>query len=210
MAPIATVQLSEKPLSPAPAGNRDGGRTNPMPETQEDLSVQLAEERRRREASEALLAEEREKTRRELNRIRLGELKGKVTALTASSKPKITPAIANRLVALGEVLINNGATKIKLSTKIRLAEGSPEVDELDVLDEFVDLLGNLPEGEMKTEEANLSEEEDEGTSDSDKLKASEAAARKKVDENPKLKFAEVYAAELKARGINNSSAGRAK
>jgi hypothetical protein len=182
-----------------------------MPETQEDLSVQLAEERRRREASEAALAEEREKTRREINRLRFTDFKGRVTSLTAGPKPKITPAIANRIVVLGEALINSSATKIKLSNKVKLAEGSPEVDELDVLDEFVDLLGNLPEGEMKSDAANLSEEEDDkGGSEDDKVKASVAAANKKVAENPKLRFAEVYAAELKARGITNSSAGRAK
>ncbi len=208
MKPVALVSLSERtsPREPSCGCGCDGGRKKSMPETttetQVDLSAELAEERRLREQSDRRFAELEQSLKAERRRTRLTETQAKIKDLF--SKKKLSPALCNKITKLSEVLINGDATKVKLSAKVKLAEGQGETDELDILDEVIDLLQQVPDGLAKMDgDAELTEDdsdEDEKGPDA-KMKAAEKAAIERVSKDPKVKFSDAYAQELKSRGI---------
>lgn len=218
MKPVALVSLSERtsPRESSCGCGCDGGRKKSMPETttetQVDLSAELAEERRLRELSDRRFADLERDLKAEKRRARLSEIKTKLTGLFETKK--IPPVVANRLARLSEALVNSDATRVKLSTKVRLAEGESETDELDVLDEVIDLLQQMPEGLMQSDkdDAELSEDEsDEDSKDQDsKMKAAEKAANDRVTKDPSVKFSEAYAQELKKRGFTSSASAERK
>jgi hypothetical protein len=73
-------------------------------------------------------------------------------------KGKITPPVSKRLLRVGEVLLAEGKSTIQLDKKVKFADDKAETDSVDVIDEILDMLEELPAG-VSTDDDKASLEE---------------------------------------------------
>lgn len=113
---------------------------------------------------------------------------------------KVSPVVATRLLRFAEILIKGNGATLTLSEpvagrKYKLAEGDSDdpIDKLDVIQEVVDMLGELPDAvAMDPTQANLAEDDDpkdKGDDDEELMKE----ADKVQASDPKLSRREAYA-----------------
>lgn len=94
---------------------------------------------------------------------------------------KVPPAVANRFLRLAEALIKGDSATVTLSEpvtgrKYKLAEGEEDqIDKLDVIQEVVDMLGELPDAvSMDPTQAQLADDDDMDKGDDDEELMKEA------------------------------------
>lgn len=194
MAPAApVVNLSEFPTQPNPSS---GGRKAMAAPAPADTHAELTELRAR-------LAEMEVTTRRK-------DIKARLNSLVR--KGKITRPVYEHVLALSEALFqgNGGSTTIALKepVKIRLSytrlgededAEAPETDKLDVVDQVLDTLEQLPDSVATDDpdKAELEEDEENPLEPANLDKTAQAMCK----ENPKLTYREALVlAEKKAGG----------
>jgi len=231
MAPIACAEIL--PNSPASSGCKCGGKcrenqqeghmSKTVEELQRDLDAanaklaerddstlkaQLADAKRRQDESDRQLRLMVQTNRLDKVRARLKEL----------GRKNVPPVIASRVLRLATALVMGDAASVTLSSKVkvRLADnsGDEELDKLDVVEEVLDMLQELPDAISSEGDADLEEDDtdddkdkDKKGSESDRVKSATASAKKRMSETKGLRFEVVLAEELAKRGIKSALAG---
>lgn len=173
-----------------------------------ELETKLAESKTREAQYQARLAELESMNRETAKELRMSQVKTRLSAMVTQRDKngrlagKITPAIANRVIKLADVLFANGAGVVKLAEKVKLDEkaSGDGTDKLDVINELLDVLDNVPDSiSMNDDSAQLAEGDNRAEDDDED--ALDKAARAKMKENPKLSYKQaVSAADRDRRG----------
>lgn len=161
-----------------------------------ELQAKLADAEAREQLAAARLAEMDLRTKSVQRQLRLSDVRQRLQGLVR--KGKVTRPIYERALALTEALLEtDGGTVVRLAAKRKL--GDEETDKLDVVDQVLDILDDLP-ASIATDEAELAEDEDDEAKKDDEAEL-EKAARAAMREDPKLSLHEAYVlAERKIRG----------
>lgn len=182
MAPISPVMLSDQAALnaaqvhyPAVMADRDDEKEEtPMADNNELVANLQEQVKKLTEEVSALKTADAPALRRQ---IELSEVESKVKRLIR--RGKVTPALGNKVLRFAELLINSGSGKVALNgarpDKYRLADEKDDesMDKLDVIQEVVSMLGQLPDAvAMDSTNPALAEdaEEEGGHTDEDEDK----------------------------------------
>lgn len=170
------------------------------PAANPESEVKLSELSKDNEALRVQLAKVEKSNRETAAKLRLGEIKAKLTGL--ARKGKITVPIYKKVFALAEALVTTGTSVVQLGCKKKLEEGEEGdgVDKLDVVESVLDVLGQLPDS-IATDpdkEAVLDEDSDTSNDDDEKL---DKEAKAQMSANTKLTYRQALVlAEKKLQG----------
>lgn len=155
-----------------------------------ELQAQLNEAKARDEAQRARLAELEKVQRETSTKLRMTEVRTRLTNLV--KRGKLTVPAYKKVLALAETLVSEDRAVIQLAAKRKLDEGGAETDKLDVVDSVLDILNQLPDSiatDSGNDKAELDEDgpssDDPSESDDDKL---DREARAAMKEDPKLTY----------------------
>lgn len=196
--------MAEDDPEETPAAGSDGGQAKEA--TMPEETITLTDLQKENDALKARLAELEKnpdakaalaEAKRLGNDIKLRDTEDSVRKLVR--RGKVSPAVATRLLRFAEILIKGDGATVTLSDpvkgrKYKLAEGEEDqIDKLDVIQEVVDMLGELPDAvAMDPTQANLAEDDDpsdKGDDDEELMK--EADKVQAADKN--LSRREAYA-----------------
>jgi hypothetical protein len=160
------------------------------------LSALEAKLKEQEEGYKARLAELETANRKTAARLRMTEIESRLKSLVR--RGQLTAPVYARAINLSQALVEDGKALVHLSAKVKL--GEQETDSLDVVEELVGLLSELPQGVPVDDDVDLDEDGKPTSDDDNDL---DLAARAAMKENPKLTYREaVSLAERRRKGGN--------
>lgn len=163
-----------------------------------DLEIRLAQESADKRRLEAELSDLRASQRATLARVRMSEWKDRTVRL--ARKGKITPPVSKRLLRVGQVLLAEGKSTIQLDKKVKFADDEAETDSVDMIDEILDMLEELPAGVSTDDDDKASLEEADPAAKGNMDDEIAKLAERLLAENPGLGRKAYLMADKQVRG----------
>ena len=163
-----------------------------------EMEVKLAQESAEKRRLEAELSDLRASQRATLARVRMSEWKDRTVRL--ARKGKITPPVWKRLLRVGEVLLAEGKSTIQLDKKVKFADDESETDSVDMIDEILDMLEELPAGVSTDDDDKASLEEADPAAKGNVDDEIAKLAERLLAENPGLGRKAYLMADKQVRG----------